>query len=189
MTDPDLFGDRMPTLEAERLRLRHPRPTDADAVLAIFGDGRAMRYWSHEAFEYIEQAELYLREIDQGYADRTFCQWAITETAADDLIGTVTLTAWSKRNRRMELGYMLSPAHWGKGYASEAVRAVLGFAFERMRLHRVEAELDPRNTASARLLERLGFREEGLLRERWYVYDEWCDSALYGLLREDFGAA
>ena len=189
MTDPDLFGDRMPTLDAERVRLRHPRPTDADAVFAIFGDDRAMRYWSHEAFERRDEAEQYLRDIDKGFADRSFCQWAITKRDHDELIGTVTLTGWDARNRRMELGYMLSPAHWGKGYATEAVRAVLTFAFEEMNVHRVEAELDPRNPASARLLERLGFREEGLLRERWWVYGEWCDSALYGLLRADFDAA
>lgn len=189
MTDPDLFGDRMPDLDAERVRLRHPRPTDADAVFAIFGDERAMRYWSHEAFETRAQAVDYLRSIDRGFAERTFCQWAITERGADELIGTVTLTGWDERNRRMELGYMLSPAHWGKGLASEAVRAVLRFGFERIGLHRVEAELDPRNAASARLLERLGFRYEGLLRERWWVYDEWCDSALYGLLRRDFDHA
>ena len=84
---------------------------------------------------------------------------------------------------------MLSPAHWGKGLATEAVRRVLQFGFERIGLHRVEAELDPRNTASARLLERIGFRYEGLLRERWWVYEEWCDSALYGLLRADFDEA
>ena len=66
------------------------------------------------------------------------------------------------------------------------MRAVLAFGFERMNLHRVEAELDPRNGASARLLEGLGFSYEGLLPERWYLYDEWCDSVLYGLLRRDF---
>ena len=189
MTDPDLFGDRMPDLDAKRVRLRHPCPTDADAVFAIFGDERAMRYWSHEAFETHAEAEAYLRAIDKGFAERTFCQWAITERGADELIGTVTLTSWDERNRRMELGYMLSPAHWGKGLATEAVRRVLGFGFEQIGLHRVEAELDPRNVASARLLERLGFRYEGLLRERWWVYEEWCDSALYGLLRADFDEA
>ncbi|MEP0545352.1 MAG: GNAT family N-acetyltransferase [Rhodothermales bacterium] len=186
MTDPDLFGDRLPDLDAERVRLRHPRPTDADAVFAIFGDERAMRYWSHEAFETPTQAVEYLRSIDEGFAERTLYQWAITEPGADELIGTVTLTGYSERNRRMELGYMLSPSKWGRGLAGEAVRAVLRFGFERIGLHRVEAELDPRNAASARLLERLGFQREGLLRERWWVYDEWCDSALYGLLRADF---
>lgn len=185
----NLFADRLPELEARRVRLRHPRPDDVEAVFAVFGNEHAMRYWSHEAFERREQAETYLGEIDQGFADRTLFQWAVTEHGADELIGTVTLTEWSERNRRMEVGYMLHPVHWGKGYASEAVRTVLQFGFEQIGLHRVEAELDPRNEASARLLEKLGFQKEGLLRERWWVYEEWCDSALYGLLRTDFDAS
>jgi len=183
-TDP--FDTRLPDLVTERLRLRHPRPTDADAVFAIFGDIKAMRYWSHEPMESLREAHDYIAAIDKGFADRSLFQWAITEPDAGALIGTVTLTAWDRTNRHAEVGFMLHPDEWGKGYASEAVRAVLAFGFERMNLHRVEAELDPRNLASARLLRGLGFSYEGLLPERWYLYDEWCDSALYGLLRRDF---
>ncbi len=71
MSAPDPFGDRLPVLTGERVRLRHPRPADADAAFTIFGDPRAMRYWSHEAFERREQAEEYLRKIDGGFAERT----------------------------------------------------------------------------------------------------------------------
>ena len=186
---PDLFGDALPVLDTPRLRLRHPRPSDGPAVLAIFGNPQAMRYWSHEPLADPKAATHYIASMDEGFAERALFQWAITEPAADELIGTVTLTSWQRVNRRAELGYMLSPAHWGKGFASEAVRAVLRFGFEAMDLHRVEAELDPRNEASARLLERVGFQQEGLQRQTWYLYDEWCDSALYGILRADFIAA
>lgn len=184
---PDPFDDHLPDLRTERLRLRHPRATDADDVFSIFGDVQAMRYWSHEPLESLDAAREYLDGIDSGFADRTFFQWAITTPEADRLIGTVTLGSWHRTNRHAEIGFVLHPAQWGKGFAFEAVRAVLRFGFEQMDLHRVEAEIDPRNAASARLLERLGFAHEGLLRERWYLYDEWCDSALYGLLRRDFG--
>jgi ribosomal-protein-alanine N-acetyltransferase len=184
---PDPFGDRLPDLRTERLRLRHPLATDVDAVFSIFGDVRAMRYWSHEPLESLDGARDYLENIAEGFAERTLFQWAITELESALLIGTATLTAWDRVNRHAEVGFVLHPSQWGKGLASEAVRTVLRFGFERMDLHRVEAELDPRNTASARLLEGLGFEKEGLLRERWYLYDEWCDSALYGLLRRDFG--
>lgn len=185
----DPFDERLPVLTTDRLRLRHPRASDAAAVFAIFGDTRAMRYWSHEPFETFEEAESYIDAIDRGFADRTLFQWAITEPADDALIGTVTLTSWDRTHRHAEVGFTLHPDQWGKGYASEAVRAVLGFGFERMDLHRVEAELDPRNTGSARLLEGLGFSYNGLFPERWYLYDEWCDSAFYGLLHRDFDHA
>lgn len=147
-----------------------------------------MRYWSTEPWETLGAAQDYIDQIHTGFDERTLFQWAITDPANDGAIGTVTLTAWDRTNRHAELGYMLSPSHWGKGLAREAVRAVLAFGFPEMDLHRVEAELDPRNVASARLLEALGFSFEGLMRERWYLYDEWCDSAYYGLLRADFHA-
>ena len=182
----DPFGEALPVLETPRLRLRHPRPEDAEAVFAIFGDPVAMRYWSHEPLADLGAARAYLASIDAGFAARALFQWAVAERGQGHLIGTVTLTSWDRTNRHAELGYMLAPARWGEGLASEAVRAVLAFGLPALDLHRVEAELDPRNAASGRLLERLGFRREGLLRERWFLYDEWSDSALYGLLRSDF---
>jgi RimJ/RimL family protein N-acetyltransferase len=183
---PDPFDDRLPVLETERLRLRHPDAGDLDALYAIFGDPVPMRYWSHEPLADRDAAKAYLGSIDEGFEQRTLFQWAVTERGAGGLIGTVTLDTWDRTNRHAEIGFVLHPSEWGKGYAGEAVRAVLACGFDALDLHRVEAELDPRNGASARLLERLGFRYEGLLRERWFLYDEWCDSALYGLLRHDF---
>jgi RimJ/RimL family protein N-acetyltransferase len=184
---PDPFDERLPVLDTERLRLRHPCSQDVDALFAIFGDPVPMRYWSHEPIDDLDAARDYLRDIDEGFEKRTLFQWAVTERHGDNqLIGTVTLTTWDRVNRHAEVGFVLHPAYWGKGYASEAVCTVLAFGFDAMDLHRVEAELDPRNGASARLLERLGFRYEGLFRQRWYLYDEWCDSAFYGLLRRDF---
>lgn len=186
---PDPFDDRLPDLDTERLCLRHPCSRDTEAIFAIFGDPVPMRYWSHEPLDDLDAARDYLASIDAGFEQRALFQWAVTERGADDLVGTVTLTAWDRVNRHAEIGFVLHPSYWGKGYASEAVRRVLAFGLDAMDLHRVEAELDPRNGASARLLERLGFRYEGLLRERWFLYDEWCDSALYGLLQRDFGGS
>ena len=185
MAAPDPFDDSLPALETPRLRLRHPHPTDLERVFAVFSDPEAMRYWSSEPFADLAAARAYLASIDEGFESPSLFQWAITLPGDDRLIGTVTLAGWDRPNRRAELGYMLAREHWGKGLASEAVRAVLGFGFAEMDLHRVEAELDPRNEPSVRLLRRFGFRYEGLLRQRWYLYDEWSDSALYGLLRTD----
>lgn len=186
MYDTDPFGDKLPVLETERLRLRHPRKEDVDELFVVFSDPAAMCYWSHEPWTDLEVAQKYLADINSGFEERTLFQWAITFAEEDRLIGTVTLLNWDKTNRHVEVGFMLSRKRWGKGLATEAVRAVLHFAFEHMNVHRVEAELDPRNEASARLLERLGFKYEGLLRERWFLYNEWSDSALYGLLRREF---
>lgn len=188
MPKHDPFGAELPMIETERLVLRHPQKTDADNLFILFSDSVAMRYGSHEPWTERDAADAYIHAIELEFRERSRFRWAITVPKDDRLIGTVTLMNWDRTNRHAEVGYMLAPAMWGKGYASEAVCGVLGLAFGCMQLHRVEAEVDPRNEASVRLLERLGFKREGLLRDRWFLYDEWCDSGLYGLLRKDFKA-
>jgi RimJ/RimL family protein N-acetyltransferase len=114
--------------------------------------------------------------------------WAIADRSSDDLIGTLTLFRLDRDHRRAEIGYALASRHWGKGLASEALCLALHHAFDTLQLERIEADTDPRNAPSRRMLERLGFAHEGTLRKRWFVNDEWCDTAFYGLLREDFRA-
>ncbi|HYE95938.1 MAG TPA: GNAT family protein [Rubricoccaceae bacterium] len=183
MTDP--FGDRLPVLETPRLRLRPVGPEDADALLAVFGDEETMQYWSHAPMRDREAALAYARQIADGFASRSLFQWGITVRGEDRLIGTCTLAGWSREHRRAELGYILGREHWGQGLAAEAVSAVLRFAFGPMGLHRVEADVDPENEPSIRLLERLGFTREGFLRDRWWPYGEPRHTLLFGLLKPE----
>ena len=185
---PDPFSNGLPVLDGARVRLRPPRQPEADggadldALWAIFSDAETLRYWSHEPFETREQATEYLAGIDRVLAERSLFQWAIADKETDALLGTVTLTAWDRAHRRAEIGFILGNAHWGRGFGSDAVRTVLAFAFSKMRLHRVEADVDPENGASLALLRRLGFHEEGRLAERWFTFGEWRDSVVLGLL-------
>jgi ribosomal-protein-alanine N-acetyltransferase len=102
------------------------------------------------------------------------------------LIGNCTLFGINTTCRRAELGYGLAQSAWGQAYMHEALRALLDYGFSEMQLNRVEADIDPRNLASARSLERLGFTREGFLRERWIVGGEVSDTALYGLLQREW---
>jgi RimJ/RimL family protein N-acetyltransferase len=102
------------------------------------------------------------------------------------VIGTCTLFALNDEHRRAELGFALRRSAWGRGLATDAVRSVVRFAFQGMHLHRLEADADPRNVASRKLLLRLGFREEGYLRERYLVAGERQDAVFFGLLREEW---
>ncbi|HBD19403.1 MAG TPA: GNAT family N-acetyltransferase [Arenimonas sp.] len=177
----------LPTLESPRLRLRPYRQDDARAIYALYSDPVVTRYWSFPAWTRREQANEYLAarmalETPAVYA------WALAERECDRLIGTTTLFSLSGPHKRAEIGYSLLPARQGQGLATEALRTVLGHAFGPLGLERIEADVDPRNEASWRLLEKLGFRREGLLRNRWRVDGEVCDSFLYGLLREDYAA-
>ncbi len=187
-TTPDPFHDGLPTLDGARVRLRALRPpetdggADLDALWSTFADAETLRYWSHEPFTTRDQAAEYLADIGRGAADRTFVQWAIADVTTDAFLGTVTFYGWDRTHRRAALGFLLGRAHWGRGLASDAVRTALAFAFAEMNLHRVEADVDPENGASLRLLARLGFREEGRLPERWFTFGSWKDSVMLGLL-------
>ncbi|HET6913506.1 MAG TPA: GNAT family N-acetyltransferase [Rhodanobacteraceae bacterium] len=176
----------VPVLESPRLRLRALRDDDAEALLVLHGDPEVMRYWSTSPWTDIAQAHAHLQRARRDFESGGVLPWAIATAASDELIGTVTLFRIDRDHRRAEVGYALGSAHWGKGLASEALGTVLRHAFDSMQLERVEADTDPRNTSSRRMLERLGFVQEGTLRRRWFVNDEWCDTAFYGLLREDF---
>ena len=187
--DPLSGLETMPSIETERLILRPVVPTDAPALFAIFSDPEVMRYWSWPPFTALEQADSLAREIGDLWQARTLLQWGITRRERDGIIGTVTLGSWDRRHRRAELGYALARAHHGNGYAREAVAGALTFGFGPMDLHRVGADTEPRNARSIRLLERLGFRREGLQRQSYFHMGEWQDAALYGLLVEDWRGA
>lgn len=177
--------ERLPTLPAQRLRLRALTAADTDEVFAVFSDPLVMRYWSSPPMTGPDQAAGYIGQIADWFASRGGLQWGIALADHEDrVIGTVTLCAFALEHRRCEIGYALGADYWGQGYAGEALRRVLAFAFDELDLARIEADVDPRNEASIRLLERLGFRREGLLRARWRVAGEVQDALIYGLLRE-----
>ena len=188
MTDPFEGLDELPSIATERLVLRAITPSDASALFAIFSDEQVMRFWSSAAMVSIEEAEALAREIDALGRARTLLQWGIVVKDDPGLVGTCTLYRWERRHRRAELGYALRRDVWGRGYATEAVTGVLRFAFDAMGLHRVGADTDPRNAASARVLERLGFEREGVQRETYLHLGEWADSVMWGLVGDD-GAA
>ncbi|MBY0241147.1 MAG: GNAT family N-acetyltransferase [Burkholderiaceae bacterium] len=176
-------------LSTPRLRLRFIDDGDVDAIFRLFTDPEALRYWSFAPWTERADAEEDVRGTQQAYADGSVLTFAITLAASGEMIGTCRLSKFSAQNRRCEIGYILDRAHWGRGYAQEALAALVGHAFGPLDLLRIEADIDPRNRASAVLLERLHFVHEGHLRQRWIVAGEVCDTDFYGLLRQDWDAA
>ena len=177
--------DVFPVIETERLVLRAVTEDDLPALFEVFSNPEVVRYWSAPALPDMRAAEELLASIVGGFRERTLLQWAVTRRGEDRLLGTCTLHRIDATHRRTELGYALGRAHWGRGIMREALPAVLRFAFHTLGLHRIEADVDPRNTASARALLALGFRLEGHLRERYFMADEVQDAHIYALLRTD----
>ena len=181
-------ADHLPTIPTPRLRLRWLTAGDVPALAAIFGDPAVCRYWSRPPLRDPAEARALHDEIVRGFADRTLLQWGIAERETDAVVGTCTLASLSTEHRRAEVGFALARATWGRGYVAEALPALLGVAFGTLDLHRLEADVDPRNGASIRALERVGFEREGYLRERYHLQGELQDPVLYGLLRLDWEA-
>ena len=176
------------TLDTPRLLLRALAAPDADAVYAMRSDPAVQRYGSHPAWTDPRLAVDYIERNIEAMAAGTHAQFAAVRRDDAAVVGTVTLYGLDAQCRRAEVGYALLVSEWGKGYANEAVTALLDWGFEHLDLNRVEADIDPRNTPSARALERLGFVREGHLRERWIVAGEVCDSWIYGLLASEWKA-
>lgn len=177
---------KLPTLQGKRITLRPVRDEDADTLLALFGDAERMRFWGHGPLRSRVEAVAYIGSIRDGAARGDLLQWAIARRPAEDgqpPIGTCTLAAVDRAHGRAELGVALLPGAEGNGYAAEAARTAIRYAFEELNLHRVTADADPRNAGALALLERLGFRREGRLREHYRQGGEWQDGVLFGLLR------
>lgn len=178
--------ERLPSIDAKRVRLRWITAADTDAFFAIYSNSEVMRYWSTPPLVDQAAAAALIEKIHADWQRRAILKWGIALRSDDQLIGSLTLFNLDFNHRRAEIGYALGRAYWGQGYMNEALNAVLAYAFESLGLHRIEADIDPRNTASIKTVERLGFKREGYLRERWQVNGEIQDAYFYGLLKQEW---
>lgn len=183
-----IAGDALPTLDAPRVRLRWLAANDVDALFAIFSDERMMRYWSSTAMQERREAEDLLLGIHRQFVEQTGFQWGVERKGDGALLGTCTLFHLHRGNMRAEVGYCLGSAHWRQGYMGEALTALFDYAFDELKLRRLEADVDPDNADSLKILARVGFQREGLLRERWNVGGAIQDSVVLGLLAREWQA-
>jgi RimJ/RimL family protein N-acetyltransferase len=173
-------------LRSSSLVLRAMRIDDSEAMYEIYSDTEAMKYWACPPVPDLAAAEKIVHEDMEWVAQGKAIIWSVTLASSARVIGKCILFNYSGDNRRAEIGYILNRDCWRKGIMIEALTTVIDFAFTGLGLHRIEADSDTGNTASLRLLEKLGFQREGLFRERWHVYEEWQDSVMLGLLESDW---
>lgn len=169
-------------IETARLRLRPARESDAEALFKMLSDPRVLEFLWARPMTDISQALDRIPELNLPGSAR----YAIADQESDDFLGVVSVFAYVPSCRRAELGYVLDANHWGKGLMFEAASAVVDLCFTEANLNRFESESDPRNTASERLLRRLGFKEEGYMRERRILDGIVSDMRLFGLLKSEW---
>jgi ribosomal-protein-alanine N-acetyltransferase len=185
VADADAVFDPFPVLRTPRLHLRRMVPDDADALFDVFAHEEVARFWSSARYTSRAEAEALIARVEDAYRARRGIEWGIAEGEDGRLIGKVALYRWDREHFRAQVGYALNRAFWGRGYAREAVRAAVAFAFERLGVHGVEGHCDPQNHASASLLRQLGFRQEAHYRENYLLGGTFHDTAVFCLLEQD----
>ena len=178
-------------VRTERLSLRPITAHDVDALLTYRGDPEVCRFLPFEPMtrEVVHQRLVshwsLVALTDEGQS----LNLGIELTATGELVGDVILFWHSREHRGGEIGWVLHPGHTGKGYATEAARAMLRLAFEELGLHRVVARLDERNQASARLAARLGMRQEARLVENELFKGEWSTELDFAMLASEWAVS
>lgn len=174
-----------PPLETERLILRNLGTKDLPFVFAHFGDPEVHRHLvdTDPVTTEVEAQEIIDFYADPERLDRN--RWVLVEKSSGESIGTAGLHAYDRHNRKIEIGYDLSPAWWGRGFMQEALDVVIEHCFGTLNVHRIEAFVHTDNSRSSRLLERLGFQREGTIRAQYWRNGVWHDHHLYSLLATD----
>lgn len=178
-----------PVLETERLTLRPFTVEDSDDLFALQSDPFVLRYWDSPPWGERSRVDRFLDGCRRMAEEGSGARVVVERTSDRAFVGWCTFNGWNPEPRSASLGYCLAQAAWGHGYATEAARALLGWAYDALDLNRVQAEADTRNAASARVLEKLGFVREGTLREDCVVDGVVSDSWVYGLLRRDWAGS
>ncbi len=187
MTTP-LSSKNFPVLETERLLLRALHEDDQPALRELFGDANVSYYLADQDGPITDEAELMLiiHWANRIYANGSGIRWAICLKGTTRLIGTCGFHLLDGRNQHAEVGYDLAKAYWRQGIMTEALKPVLRFGFEVLKLHRLEANVTEGNIASAKTLLKMGFQQEGVWRERAYLRGQFYDLLQFGLLRREF---
>lgn len=178
-----------PTLTTSRLVLDRILPTDSDALYGIFSDPRVVQNYDVERFTSPDDAINLIEYFDARMHNGSGMRWAIRLQNSPKLIGSCGFNTWNAYDYTAVLGYELAYSEWGKGYAREAVTAVLEHVFSdqfHFFVNRVEAMILPQNTPSEALARKLGFRKEGTLRGKCYWNGAFHDMNLFGLVRDDW---
>ena len=170
-------------IETPRLLLRLLQEADLPSLFDMNSDPEVTALLPYATWNSIADGKAWYDRMRGVEATGLALQFVVVSRPTNTAIGTCLLFRFDEASARVEVGYALGRKYWGQGLMREALVALLGCAFDSMRLRRVEAEVNTRNPASAALLARLGFTKEGLLRKRWVTKGHAEDVEVYGLLQ------
>jgi len=175
-----------PTLKTERLILRSHLNEDAKALFALRNNDDVMRFIHRERQKTIEEVEDFIANFNKGCKQGQHLAWVIAlKENPNQMIGSIGYWRTNLANYRAEIGYMLHPDYWRKGIITEALIRTIDFGFKEMRLHSIQANIDPSNDASRQILLKHGFVKEAYFKEDYYFQGKFLDSEIYSLLENN----
>ncbi len=173
--------DPFPVIETERLLLRQISLEDAEDIFLLRTNNEAIKYILKPKLKSIDDAKDLIK-IMTNISERI--QWGITLKEENKIIGTIGYHKIAKEHYRAEIGYMLHPDHWNTGMMSEALTKVLDFGFNEIKLHSIEAIINPDNATSRKILQKFNFINEGYFKENYFFDGKFSDSEVYSLLKD-----
>ncbi|MGC5323846.1 GNAT family N-acetyltransferase [Brevibacillus sp. SYSU BS000544] len=175
-----------PVLETNRFILRQLREEDSYNLFSYFSKDEVTKYYDLESFSEVSQATDLIHTWNSRFQQQQGIRWGITWKEEDRVIGTCGFHNWAKEHYKAEIGYELHPEFWQKGIMTEVITYILSYGFQELGLNRIEAFIDPANISSKKLLEKVGLREEGLLRECFYEKNRFVDALLFAIVKRDY---
>ncbi|MEI4768108.1 GNAT family protein [Psychrobacillus sp. FJAT-51614] len=175
-----------PILETERLRLIEIKEKHTEDIFAIFSNEAVIKYYGMSAFTEYQQAKSLIESFGKNFKEKRSMRWGIILKETGSFVGTVGLNNLIITGRRTEIGYDLLPEYWRKGIISEAVNTVIQYCFKELDLFRIGAVTFPQNESSNKLLLKLGFEKEGLLRGYLYQNGHSNDALVFSLIKPDW---
>jgi ribosomal-protein-alanine N-acetyltransferase len=174
-----------PEFESERLYFRKIKPGDANYIYNLRSNNDVMRFMDVPRHYSIKDSEKLVESIEGSYKTETGITWAIVEKKSNEFIGYIGFIRMTPEHCRAEIGYALDPKYWGKGYMYESIKRIADFGFNKLNLHSIEANVNPLNERSKKVLERVGFKNEAYFRENYLFDGNFLDSIIYSLLEKD----
>jgi ribosomal-protein-alanine N-acetyltransferase len=175
-----------PKLESERLRFRKLDIDDAPDIFFIRSNPQVMQFLDSAPHETVRDTVSHLKITHETYQKGEGIFWAIELKETGAMLGDFAFWRIVFRHCRAEIGYTLKPQFWGKGYMNEAMQTLVQFGFQKLNLHSLEANINPANELSRKLLLKTGFKKEGYFRESFQFKGQFLDSEIYSLLEKDF---
>lgn len=175
-----------PILQTDRLELIEITDEHIKEIFSIFSNEKITKYYGMSHFTETQQATNLINSFQKNFQEKRSIRWGIILKETDEFVGTIGLNNLQITSKKTEIGYDLNPDYWRRGIISEAARAVIQYSFDGLELYRIGAVTFPENEASYKLLLKLGFQKEGLLRGYIYQNDKSNDAYIFSLLKPDW---